>query len=274
MNKLSDEKISSILKLYNEGLHSRIIAEKLEIGRCTVERYIKASGFTPHPGKQYVRRNEIIKLVPEILRLHDGGYTAENIAKALNIPKSTITNKFREIGLTPNGKKYPLEIINNFATCHYCLREQPLELFRFFKSSNSYSSCCRSCQYLKKHHKQSTDILSYLRCLVTGSKSRAKDRKVLHEIDAEYLLNVYKIQNGVCFYTHHDLPFARGKGHNPSSLSIDRIIPEKGYIAGNVVLCQKRINIIKNDFSIEEMKLWMPSWYDQIMAGYKSGLLY
>jgi len=36
-------------------------------------------------------------------------------------------------------------------------------------------------------------------------------------------------------------------------------------VKGNVVLCVARVNTIKSDVSLNEMKLWMPGWYERIV---------
>lgn len=53
-------------------------------------------------------------------------------------------------------------------------------------------------------------------------------------------------------------------------ISIDKIIPEKGYVEGNVVLCTNRVNTIKSDLSLEEMKEWIPSWYQKVVEIWRS----
>ena len=40
-----------------------------------------------------------------------------------------------------------------------------------------------------------------------------------------------------------------------SSPSIDRLIPSKGYIKGNILICSKRANTIKNDASVDELMM-------------------
>jgi CRISPR/Cas system Type II protein with McrA/HNH and RuvC-like nuclease domain len=74
----------------------------------------------------------------------------------------------------------------------------------------------------------------------------------------------YHSQNGVCFYTDKEMVCKVGEGKNRDSLSIDKIIPEKGYVKGNVVFCLNRINMAKNDLSLEEIQKWMPEWYSRI----------
>lgn len=46
----------------------------------------------------------------------------------------------------------------------------------------------------------------------------------------------------------------RGRGAWDDSPSIDRIIPSKGYVPGNVVIISQRANRIKNDATIDELR--------------------
>jgi hypothetical protein len=54
------------------------------------------------------------------------------------------------------------------------------------------------------------------------------------------------------------------RANDPTSMSVDKIIPENGYTIGNIVLCQKRINTMKGDATLSEMELWMPEWWKRI----------
>lgn len=50
------------------------------------------------------------------------------------------------------------------------------------------------------------------------------------------------------------LDYSDGKGkRTDNSPSIDKIIPEKGYVCGNIVVVSWRANRIKNDAKIEEL---------------------
>jgi hypothetical protein len=44
-----------------------------------------------------------------------------------------------------------------------------------------------------------------------------------------------------------------GRGASDESPSIDRLIPELGYVAGNVMIISTRANRIKNDSNLEEL---------------------
>jgi hypothetical protein len=51
------------------------------------------------------------------------------------------------------------------------------------------------------------------------------------------------------------LPLYPGHGRaGPNSPSLDRIIPELGYTPGNVVVVSQRVNVLKRDSTIAEMR--------------------
>lgn len=51
---------------------------------------------------------------------------------------------------------------------------------------------------------------------------------------------------GICLYVGHEVA-------GPNSPSLDRIIPELGYIPGNIEVVSHRANTAKNDFTPEEL---------------------
>jgi hypothetical protein len=57
----------------------------------------------------------------------------------------------------------------------------------------------------------------------------------------------------------------RGVGSNWQSLTVDKVIPERGYTKRNIVLCTKKFNTVKNDLSLEEIKTHMPFWYNKLI---------
>jgi hypothetical protein len=46
-------------------------------------------------------------------------------------------------------------------------------------------------------------------------------------------------------------------------LSFDRFDTTQGYAWGNVVLCSNRANSIKRDLTLQELRVWIPSWYER-----------
>jgi hypothetical protein len=77
----------------------------------------------------------------------------------------------------------------------------------------------------------------------------------------DYLFFLYIAQMGRCFYTGTELKFNQAISN---AISVDRVDQSKGYLEGNVVLTTVKINSVKLDATLEEMKLWMPKWASEI----------
>lgn len=97
-------------------------------------------------------------------------------------------------------------------------------------------------------------------------KLRASTAGIPYDLDAGFLSHLWDEQKGLCFYTDYDMVGAWGSGLSINSLSVDKIIPELGYVKTNVVLCTQRANTIKNNMTLDEMKLWMPTWHARIQS--------
>lgn len=81
---------------------------------------------------------------------------------------------------------------------------------------------------------------------------RAKDRDLPFSITEEYLESIW---TGVCpvFQTRLNLPSHGGNTLSPAKPSLDRMVPDKGYVPGNVVWISLRANQMKNDGNSEEL---------------------
>ncbi len=67
---------------------------------------------------------------------------------------------------------------------------------------------------------------------------RSKYPEVKSDLTTEYLLNIWNEQDGKCYYTGEPMIFGARQGKAiPNSASLDRLIPELGYVKGNVVWC-------------------------------------
>jgi hypothetical protein len=158
-----------------------------------------------------------------------------------------------------NGIKY--------RKCRHCREIKELNTNNFLKrnTENGWRGKCRICFNKDARLKQETTKTE----LESGKKYRLKYKKE-KPLEAIYktargnakrtfkeftivlndLLRLWQIQNGICFYTNKPMLFEIGFDN---SVSIDRIDSNKGYIADNIVLCQKKTNIMKNNASIEEL---------------------
>ena len=79
----------------------------------------------------------------------------------------------------------------------------------------------------------------------------AKQRAVV-TINVDFLLDLFKKQEGLCALSGIKMTWATGKTL-PTSISIDRIDNEKGYIEGNVRLVCTAINAFKSTMTDAEL---------------------
>lgn len=50
-----------------------------------------------------------------------------------------------------------------------------------------------------------------------------------------------------------------GNGLSTSALSLDKIIPQLGYVLGNCVFCCDKVNKLKNDLPLDELEKLDPA---------------
>lgn len=60
------------------------------------------------------------------------------------------------------------------------------------------------------------------------------------------------------------VPLVMGKGKDPNGASLDRIIPELGYVQGNVAVISTRANWLKSNATMEELQAILNWMADQI----------
>lgn len=96
---------------------------------------------------------------------------------------------------------------------------------------------CSNCYHYEKDEKV-PKLNKYFNQIKKGASERAIDFK----IQPEYILELMNNQNNSCYYSN--VPIKIGV-----SASIDRIDSDKGYIEGNLVMCHKSINFMKQDKS-------------------------
>lgn len=102
-------------------------------------------------------------------------------------------------------------------------------------------------EYKDKQKKWGVDNPFRLRFLAI--KNRCKTYGVELGIDDTYLEELFKKQNGKCFYSGLDMTFERDGKY---IMSVDRVDSNKGYIKDNVVLCCSIVNSMKNTLTTEE----------------------
>jgi hypothetical protein len=124
---------------------------------------------------------------------------------------------------------------------------------QFYKNVN----ICKSCYIARDMSRQKRNpIMVQTNNMIRRARSRAKKKNIPFDIDQAYIRSLVPSH---CPILGIELEWSvqRGNGNCPlsNSPSLDRIVPEQGYVKGNVWIVSHRANTIKSDASYEELKL-------------------
>lgn len=210
---------------------------------------------------------------PEIIALNKAGLKNKDIANQLGIHFETVRRILKQYGLRSNHR-LPIEMVGeDQAKCKQCGEVKNIIEFQISnkdKETEYRYAYCNLCRNNKVNIRLSNDIEGYLTEIYRKVLKRHKsENKVLTKKE---FIDQYYEQDGKCFYTDEPMICARGRGKNRNGLSADKIIPVKGYVFGNVVFCTNKINVCKNDLSLDEIQKWMPEWYNRIAEFLMEGL--
>lgn len=84
-----------------------------------------------------------------------------------------------------------------------------------------------------------------------GAKSRAMDKSLPFTITKEDLLTIWKSQNGKCAISGLDMTYELGEGRTYTNVSIDQVLPSKGYTVDNIQLVCMAVNQLKSDLDMD-----------------------
>lgn len=103
-----------------------------------------------------------------------------------------------------------------------------------------------------------TDRIVYSKILLRGAKQRARESGIPCNIAYQDIpIPEFCPVLGIKIERH------RGRGHTKNSASIDRIIPELGYVKGNVIVVSVKANTIKTDATPDEI-LMVGNFYKEL----------
>lgn len=214
----------------------------------------------------------------QLLALYKQGLTNREIAKQLNVNNSTISSWLQKLGLYSNyfvGNKSKDKCTKTVSTneteviCSKCGKLKPISEFQYGRKGTPQEyrfSYCNTCRKKQNYDNLNTDFTRYFKDKYNRWKRQAVKNNITFTITFAEIQNIYNRQEGKCFYSgvtmgwgvHKDLP-------DRNIISLDKVIPERGYVAGNVVLCSNRFNTVKNDLSLEELSLYIPSFYNKLI---------
>lgn len=200
----------------------------------------------------------------EILELIKQDFSYKEIKEKFNTTSATVCRIARANGII--FKSSPQKIImidENHAKCSKCKKIFEIEKFKINRNGLSISYC-RDCYNKQSNAAINKNINRFFKIKTKGLKQRCIKNSIPFDLDTKFLLNLFENQNKKCFYTDELMSIELGKGKQRNQLSVDRIIPEKGYVKGNVVFCLFIVNNSKTDLTLEELEKWIPQWYNRI----------
>lgn len=205
----------------------------------------------------------------KILELYNTKISNVKIAKQVGCTDITVGRVLKDNNLESHLKPHAIKMINeDFAECYICEIVKPIRSFRLIKIDvlTSYRNAkCNSCNVASWKYKANEDIDLYLHYSYKSFKYN-NSKKYIFELNEQDYIDIYNKQEGKCFYTNIDMncKLLNGWKERDYSLSIDKIIPSLGYIKDNCVMCIFKINRIKSNLTLQEIKNWMPNWYLKI----------
>lgn len=114
------------------------------------------------------------------------------------------------------------------------------------------------CKLKQKREREEKPIYCKLKTMVYRSRVRAKKKGIDHSISLEDVVYTER-----CPVLDIPLNWFSQKYAQDDSPSLDRVIPERGYIKGNVIIISNKANRIKQNATSEEI-LKVGSWLDAL----------
>ena len=86
------------------------------------------------------------------------------------------------------------------------------------------------------------------------SKRVSKEKNLPHNLTPDYIKSIWPADNKCPVFGTEFQKARRGESRDCSA-SLDRIIPELGYVEGNVIVISLKANRMKNNGTLEELRL-------------------
>lgn len=145
--------------------------------------------------------------------------------------------------------------------CHICGEYKSPDEFTYAGDSKyvlrKNKECrCNSCKSEQRKlamatYDEDVKLAKVLQARWLAAKSRAIDKSIPFTITKEDLLAMWKSQNGKCAISNIDMTYELGEGRVYTNVSIDQILPSKGYTLDNIQLTCMAVNQLKSDFDME-----------------------
>jgi hypothetical protein len=137
--------------------------------------------------------------------------------------------------------------------CSVCNGWKPLAEFNdASKSWDGLAGLCRGCaSKSNKNRYQKYSKADSLAAIFTLYRRGAVSRGLSFNLKVEDFKAKWESQDGLCWYTGIEMTTTV---RDPNKVSIDRVDNTQGYTRENTVLCTKRVNLMKREMSVEELR--------------------
>lgn len=208
----------------------------------------------------------------KILSLHKSGLSNRQIAISLGLGHhGKVSIVLKKNGLRHNGTARGILLVEDGkGKCTKCDTWKELKHFKINRAGKEYSyrlTSCNNCTWKQRNKYLNTNESAYIRDRFNTLKQHAKRRGREFSLTLEDVELMLQAQKGRCAYTDAPMKMAKGAGLLDDTMSFDRWDSSLGYTVGNVLLCTKKINVVKSNLTTEEFKKYMPKLH-------KNGLRY
>jgi hypothetical protein len=160
--------------------------------------------------------------------------------------------------------------------CSKCKIKKKNSEFAFHVGSkDKLQAYCKPCKTVYNTDYRATKE-GYIKQTLLSSKARAKNKKVNFNLDIKYL---HSIATDKCPVFNVDLKYAssqKGAGYaDTHAAALDRVIPELGYVKGNVVFISNWANSIKSDATEVQLYAvadWLHEKRKEVLNAFKNEL--
>lgn len=146
----------------------------------------------------------------------------------------------------------------NTKKCSKCQEEKNVNDFYYHRTRKHYMSSCKSCNtkdcntyQIKQRKEQNIKFVANMRSVEIRRKCKIKNIPVDSDI-RNILIDQWKKQNGLCFYSGRKMSISGDYHTNLNAMTIDKVDPALGYTKGNVVMCCRIFNAMKQNLTYDE----------------------
>lgn len=152
--------------------------------------------------------------------------------------------------------------MNELLTCSHCGETKERECFSLRDKRNyRFRKTCRTCQNEMQRNayyerKKNTPFVFKHNKLSTGARQKGLD----YDLSPEFLKFIW---TGKCPISGEEIYISTNAEDraNENSAELDRFVPEKGYVKGNVTWVSRKFNRKKLDSNLQELKM-LVSWLE------------